>query len=514
MISSKVGAFWRRALLFWHTVRHSRPVQIYGKALQPRPRVDGRPAPGLRRQVEKSTVGVHRESGWLGGRRFRFLNDEREIVTWNDPRTPKLWLYSLHYQHAVTRELMEWWVRENPPAVGNGWEPYPLSLRIGNWVRWVLDGGELSAALRQSLATQVRYLRGSIEWHLQGNHLLVNGKALLQAGLLFEGEEAEQWRREGSEIANAALMDQVLPDGGHVERTPMYHALVLEDVLELVNTCRVFGQESVTSEFVAGRMLGWLEQMTHGDGEIAFFNDATSGVARTVSELAEFAQRLGVEKQRRPLAESGFARLQDEGVLALIDVGSLGPSYQPAHAHAGTLGLEVSSGTRRLVVNQGISTYEKSAQRQMERGTGAHSTVRVDGLDSSEVCDQFRVARRARIVERETDGLRWVSAAHDGYARVGVKHRRNVRLRPGRVLVLDELEGQGLHKVEVLFHLGPGQSGQIVALDERLRREEREGEYHREFGLSEAIITVAGIWEGRLPVTFECAIGFHDSATD
>lgn len=196
-------------------MRHSRPIQIYGKALQRRPEVDGRPAPELRKRVAQSTPGVHHESGWLGGRRFRFLNEERAIVTWNDPGTPKLWLYSLHCQHGVSSKLMEWWRAENPPAEGNGWGPYPLPLRIGNWIRWVLDGGELSAPLRQSLATQVRYLRGSIEWHLQGNHLMVNGKALLQAGLLFDGTprcarvsqlpgpgrvftkaEAEQWRRQ------------------------------------------------------------------------------------------------------------------------------------------------------------------------------------------------------------------------------------------------------------------------------------------------------------------------------
>ncbi|HEY3443281.1 MAG TPA: alginate lyase family protein [Paludibaculum sp.] len=523
-------------------MRHSRPIQIYGKALQRPPKVDGRPAPELRKRVGQTTVGVHHECGWLGGRRFRFLNEEREIVTWNDPGTPKLWLYSLHYQHGVTSELMEWWRAENPPAGGNGWEPYPLSQRIGSWIRWVTDGGELSGPLRQSLATQVRYLRGEIEWHLQGNHLLVNGKALLQAGLLFEGTpesprvsqlpcpgregavpvprlvlngaEAEQWRRQGADIVQAALHDQILPDGGHVERSPMYQALLLEDVLELVNTHRAFGAESTALEKVAGRMWGWLEQMTHADGEIAFFNDATTGVAPTLCALAGFAQRLGIEKERRPLAESGFVRLEAEGILALVDVGSVGPSYQPAHAHAGTLGLEVSSGKRRLIVNSGISTYEKNSQRQWERGTAAHSTVLVDGLDSSEVCDQFRVARRAKVVERSTDGRNWVTAAHDGYLRVGVKHRRKVSVLPGTVLVMDDLAGRGRHRVEVLFHLGPGQNGQVVELDARLRREERKGEYHRQFGLSEEIVTVAGVWEGILPVEFECAVRSQDPAAD
>ena len=98
--------------------------------------------------------------------------------------------------------------------------------------------------------------------------------------------------------------------------------------------------------------------------------------------------------------------------------------------------------------------------------------------------------------------------------RVGVKHWRKVSVLPGTVLVVDRLEGRGRHRVEVLFHLGPGQNGRVVDLDERLQREERRGEYHRGFGLSEEIVTVAGVWEGVLPVGFECAVRSQDSGTD
>ena len=354
-----------------------------------------------------------------------------------------------------------------------------------------------------SLATQVRYLRQSVEWHLQGNHLFVNGKALLQAGLLFDGQEAEDWRREGAAIVEVGLREQVLADGGHFERTPMYHALALEDVLDLLNIRRIYAVAADGLPELAGRMWGWLEQLTHGDGELAFFNDATHEVAAGLGELAAYAGRLGVVKECRALAGSGFVRLEGGGVTVLMDAGSVGPSYQPGHAHAGTLSVEISVGGRRIVVNQGISTYEKNAQRQWERGTGAHSTVMVDGIDSSEVWGGFRVARRAGVVNR-VGGLNWVEAAHDGYR--GVVHRRRVGLNSDVVEIRDRVEGGGWHKVEVLFHSGPGESGDGVVLDKRLGREIRKGEYHRGFGMSEPIVTVVGVWEGVLPVEFSSVV--------
>jgi hypothetical protein len=87
---------------------------------------------------------------------FRFLNvigHVRKAVDWNDPAREKLWLYNLHYfddlnalvaaaeRTAWQRALLiERWVAENPPGAGNGWEPYPTSLRSVNWIKWGWPG--------------------------------------------------------------------------------------------------------------------------------------------------------------------------------------------------------------------------------------------------------------------------------------------------------------------------------------------------------------------------------------
>lgn len=125
---------------------------------------------GMRNVSECWLQGIEKPASWLRNGCFRFLNQKHSFspnkICWNDPSL-KLWLYNLHYfdwlQAADARRdiraqyaLMRRWVSENPFGHGNGWEPYPLSLRIVNWVKFALNtSGSLPSDLANSLAAQV-----------------------------------------------------------------------------------------------------------------------------------------------------------------------------------------------------------------------------------------------------------------------------------------------------------------------------------------------------------------------
>ena len=243
-------------LTYWHTLRHLRPIQFYGRIWFRllRPRVDLRPAPPLRLLCGRDWVKpARRKARLLGSERFCFLNETHDLADhgWDDPALEKLWRYNLHYfddlnaQDAIARA--EWqqalllrWVRENPPAVGTGWEPYPTSLRIVNWVKWALDGNTLPSECADSLAVQARWLAQRLEIHLRGNHLFANAKALVFASLFFDGPEAVGWMEKGMRILAREVPEQILSDGGQFERSTMYHALALEDMLDLCNVMEAF----------------------------------------------------------------------------------------------------------------------------------------------------------------------------------------------------------------------------------------------------------------------------------
>src|SRR5262249_12650040 len=136
--------------------------------------------------------------------------------------------------------LIARWIDENRAGHGYGWEPYPLSLRIVNWIKWALAGNELGMVAVQSLAVQTRHLVRRLEWHLLGNHLFANAKALIFAGVVFRRSEADSWRSTGLNILARQLPKQLLADGGHFELSPLYHSRIQEDLLDLINLAQTY----------------------------------------------------------------------------------------------------------------------------------------------------------------------------------------------------------------------------------------------------------------------------------
>lgn len=413
--------------------------------------------------------------------RFRFLNEVRDLPAagWDDPAVEKLWRYNLHYfddlnaRDAAARSawhpaLVERWIRENPPASGSGWEPYPTSLRIVNWIKWALGDGTLGPAASESLAVQLRWLTRRLERHLLGNHLFANAKALVFGGLFFAGAEADAWLALGLDILAREIPEQILDDGAHFELSTMYHALALEDVLDLYNVARTFpgaGVDRLVSmlEPHIAPMRAWLAAMSHPDGEIGFFNDAAMAIAPAPAELEAYAARLHlpdtltVRGSVVQLASSGYVRLQHGAMVALLDVAPIGPDYLPAHAHADTLSFELSLFGQRVLVNSGTSRYGTGPARAWERGTAAHNTVVVDHADSSEVWGGFRVARRARPVGLTiTESAPVIRCGHDGYRRLEgrVDHVREWRVGENSLRIDDRLTGTFAH-AEARFHLHP-----------------------------------------------------------
>lgn len=533
---------------YFHTIRHLRPVQVYGRLWHRlyRPRPDLRPAPTRRAGAGPWPGPPLREPSLVGADRLRLLGDERRIAApsdWQHAHPTALWRYNLHYfddLNAVSdparevwqRALIERWLRDNPPAAGVGWDPYPTSLRLVTWIRWLLRGNPPLPGMLHSLAIQARHLRRRMEHHLLGNHLFVNAKTLIFAGTFFVGDEADGWRLEGHRILARELREQILADGGHFERSPMYQGLLLEDVLDLLALERVFPAASALApalDDVAKRMLRWLVAMTHPDGEIAMFNDATLGVAPAPSALVRYAAVLGVAAPAdvgplTDLAASGYARVERAGAVLFTDTGELGPDYLPGHGHADTLSFELSILGHRVIVNSGVSEYGTSPERVRQRGTAAHNTVVVDGEDSSEVWSGFRVARRARVQDRRvfTSPERiTIRGEHDGYHRLAgrVTHARAWQLEDASLAIVDDIRGEGLHQVEIYFHLIPGirpepLGGAEWSLGPRIRIETdpgltwsvRAGTYHPAMGASVPSWVLVGATEAELPVRSQTLI--------
>jgi len=125
---------------------------------------------------------------------------------------------------------------------------------------------------------------------------------------------------------------------------------------------------------------------------------------------------------------------------------------------------------QRIFVNSGISCYGNSRERLMQRGTACHNTLVVDGKNSSEVWDGFRVAKRAYPLGLENEdkgkeGL-WIRCGHDGYTRLKGKpvHWREWCLKDNSLEIKDQVTGDFSEAV-AFYHLYPG-----LVVDSRNRR--------------------------------------------
>ncbi len=472
-----------RPLRLLRTLAPQRRAQLTDRLL--RPLRNRRPTPGpapARARLAPGVPFLPRPESLLADDRVLLLDIEREI-DWADTDASRLWRYHLHYMDGLRGPetppkrkiaIIRRWIAENPPARGEGWEPYPLSRRIANWVLWASDGGALPEGAEDSLALQLRALERRIEHHLGGNHLLANAKALLMGGLFFEGADADRWRAIGWRILEAELPTQMFADGGHIERSPSYHALVTEDLLDLIDLARRAGfapAERLIS--YVRRALAWACVMTRPDGRWPLFNDAAQDAAPDTATLIDYAHALGIEPPDTgadgltSLADTGYHRLSTRAWDLWIDAAPLGPDWNPGHGHADVFTFELFAHGAPLIVDTGVSTYDQCPVRAHERGTAAHNTVELGGEPQAELWGSFRVGRRPRVHDLvATPTL--ISAAHDGYRHRGATHARAFHFAHDRITIDDHIDRRrAANDAVARLHFPPGLA---VTLDRGLAR--------------------------------------------
>ncbi|MBR4508465.1 MAG: alginate lyase family protein [Elusimicrobiaceae bacterium] len=466
-------------LKYFNTLKFLRFEQFYYRAIFKfyKPKIVLNAGPLLDKKCKNETAFPIKNTSLLDSAngRFCFLKEEHIISKkqdWNNHKINKLWLYNLHYFDFLQQENLPakdgeyWinkWIEENPFPIGNGWEPYPISLRTVNWIKWFLRGNNLTAKQQESLFIQVRYLRKRLEYHLFANHLLANAKALVFAGMFFDGAEAKEWLKKGLLIYKRELPEQILKDGGHFELSTMYHNIILEDLLDLKNLAVPIEN---LDKYIS-KMLFWLSAMIKKDKEISFFNDAAQNVALTPKQLFDYAGKLNIKYEKAEtscnLKYSGYARLANNNWLCLCDGAEIGPSYQTGHSHADTLTFELWYKDTKLITNSGTKEYIWGKVREYQRSTKAHNTIVINSKNSSEVWHSHRTANRAHIINRVfKDNM--FSAEHNGYKNITCK--RTWQLEENKVIIEDIIKSKKDFSAEIFFHFVPDIKIKIISKQE------------------------------------------------
>lgn len=512
---------------------------------------------------------------------FRFLGRESRLgcppVNWRlgDPDRERLWVMTLHTHswahdaalvaagHAgadsavrksaaeTFRVIVADWIERcawrRPGSRALAWNSYTIATRLRWWIaafvtarRELFDDQEFESRFLDSIRRQAAFLDSHLEWDLRGNHVLRDVEGLAWAGALFAGPLAARWRQRAGSIARAQAAEQVLPDGGHFERSGRYHVEVMQDLATIaVLAADPRTRQSLTD--VWRRMAEFLLCVCHPDGSTHQLNDSSMGASLAAACVGETAALLGVELETaapqggRLFADTGLAAWHGNPWTLFVDVGPIGAKEQPGHAHADSLTLECSVNGERLFVDPGTFAYDLDDRRTYDRSTAAHNTIDVDGVDSSEVWHIFRVGRRAQatVLEFEESARHMrVRATHDGYRHLpgSPRHERTVAVgREHGLAVSDEVHGAGQHRLSggllvapgwqvddgamgwALCHVGSGQQVRVrlrSSMPVELFREQRP--YHPRFGVEVQTCRIGWLWDGELPLKVDLLVDASD----
>jgi len=545
----------KRVLFYLTTLWYLRPTQILSlirRRVLPASKPNSRISELRLRPGVKLCGGIPASRVRAGDYSFCFLNQTKEFpdgqIDWTSREMSKLWRYNLHYfdylLHAdrsldAKRKIIAAWISQNHPGTVDAWEPYTLSLRIVNWIKFFLQNSSYPKENSlHSLYTQALWLEKNIEYHLLANHYFKNGVALFFAGMYFTGSDADRWLAKGREILASEIEEQFLADGGHYERSPMYHAISVTDCLDVLNLATSSCQAEMCSEMHRfkiriNKALEFLEDICLPDGDIPLFNDSALGIAPHPRDILAYGNQITAYHRRlqangltiKSKSQTGYYVLRDGADMMVIDCGAVGPDYQPGHAHADTLSFELALNGQRVIVDSGVYDYELGPRRIYARSTCAHNTIRIDGQDQSEVWGVFRVARRAYPLRSSltSDQPRHATfeGAHDGYSRLPgcLIHKRVIDyLSPGEWTVHDTVEGSGIHTIESYLHIHPSYSlhpGKksveiqnpleqvILTITPALKVQIgiQPGSYFPEFGKELPNSTLVMTYRGELPIT-------------
>ncbi len=469
----------------------------------------------------------------------------------------RLWCYNLHYfdylqspdlSTAIKIQLIKDWIENNPIGSPTAWEPYTASLRIVNWVKFLerarhLEG--ISEVIIKSLGLQTHWLYNHLELHILANHLFKNIKALIFSGHFLEGKVTKKWLSIGEKLLLREIKEQVLSDGGHFERSPMYHNIFLEDLLDLINIGSNSGAHCAYKELLEATALKaalFTRDIRLTDDEIPLFNDSALSIAANSDQLLQYAENILqtnlFDYQSYPqvleFSHSGFYVLGDHSMKLIIDCGETGPRYQPGHTHCDTLSYELSVGKQRFIVDTGTFDYEPGIRRKYDRSTAAHNTVMIEQEEQSELWGLFRVARRASpfavSYQKDPGGKTIFNGKHDGYSRLkgNIIHSREVIFYPDvGWSIKDLLEGKEENRVENFIHIHPDLSTRVIGdgvdlLDKNAQcvatiklktnclYDISKSVYHPEFGLELENEVIRMHIKEKLPVTLEYDIIVHD----
>jgi uncharacterized heparinase superfamily protein len=400
----------------------------------------------------------------------------KDDLSWEPATASPEWLSELHSfewlrnlrsvggerARRMAREMVSTWFTRYPKYHALAWRPDITGARLKSWILFhdffcASADDEFRRNYFASLTRQTLYLAKSLPGTLSGVPLMQALKGLAYTGLALEGGETHLEQAFNGILRQ--IREQILPDGGHISRSPQATFEFLQCLVDL-RAALISAKMEMPEELqhAIDRIAPAVKFFRHGDGALAQFNGGQEGNAHLCETTLMHSGARG--KAMPSMPHSGYERIVQGRSSAIMDTGLPLTSSYCDRAHAGLLSFEYSFGRDRVIVNCGTTAVE-GKWRRILRSTLAHSTLTADNRNSCQFDDEGRLSSRPGVrARRQEDGdIALIEASHNGYVpRFGLTHRRCLRLQEqGDVLCgEDQLTGKSGVPFVVRFHLHPG----------------------------------------------------------
>ncbi|GAB5388083.1 MAG: heparinase II/III family protein [Alphaproteobacteria bacterium] len=307
-----------------------------------------------------------------------WLNTERS-ATWRDRLHGFGWLRDLRAAggdnaRRVARRHMDDWIARFDRWDSEAWAPHRIAVRLPNWLmlhRFTCESADEDFRSRvfQSMTAQGKHLARLGVSKLDAEDRITAAKSLIFLGFCLPG--FEQKLKPALESLRVELERQILPDGGHVSRSPAVLLRVLTDLVELRG---LFGQSRhplpAWIQHSIDRMTPCLRFFLHGDGQLSHFHGAACGNRMGIDRVMDLADMRG--RPLKTLTQSRFERVLANRSLLLVDSGATG-------RHEAPFSFEFSTGKHRLISNCGGLTGFGDLGDALERPAGHTGLHLADG---------------------------------------------------------------------------------------------------------------------------------------
>lgn len=395
---------------------------------------------------------------------FNFLNKKKffgtEKIDWHFLDYGLLWQFHLHYfDYLNDSDLsvefrvgsISQWI-DNKDNSNIFTHSYPASLRIINWIKFLLQNDIDNNLIYESLHRQAQRLSAFVEYNIMGNHLLVNAISLVWAGVFFDDKKM---LLKGSALLRKELNEQILTDGIHFEKSLSYQSIITKQCFETIVLLQHLKTNSELIELLkeACTLLNSsLSLFQNKDGFYPNFGDANDEMSINFNELSIVAQYLRIFNTELNLHESGYRILQAAPMKLFFNLGNITSTYQPGHSHADAFSFCLYQNGAAIIVDRGVSTYNISDERNEQKATNSHNTICINNENSTDVWASFRVGDRAKVL-LEMDNPNELSARLTTIKKA--KHKRQIKALSEAFEIIDELNSWNEDKAVLYLHFYP-----------------------------------------------------------